>query len=51
MDDIELFKQSLDNIGSVRGQYNWFDVGVYSPLHMLGDASVTFEHCNVSEFI
>ena len=41
----------FENIENVRGSYQWFNIAFYDPIHILGDFSVSFEHCKGSEFI
>lgn len=36
---------------SMNMEYNWFDPIVYGPLHLIGDFSVTFEHCDAQAYI
>lgn len=33
------------------GTYNWFDPIVYGPFKLVGDFSVSFEHCDANQFI
>ena len=39
------------NIAENPGQYQWWNIVAYDPIHILGDFSVTFEHCKGSEFL
>ena len=41
----------FDSIADKAGQYQWFNLVFYDPVHILGDVSVTFEHCKGSEFL
>ena len=41
----------FNNIADTAGQYQWFNLVFYDPVHILGDFSVTFEHCKGSEFL
>lgn len=33
-----------------RGEFDWFDILIYGPIHVLGDFTVSFEHCEFSKF-
>ena len=50
IDDVEGILETWDNLGTVSGEFNWFDVFIYGPLHTFGDAAVSVEHCDLSKY-
>lgn len=45
---IETLVYDWQNMGKYSGEYNWFNL-IFDPLHILGDATVAYEMCNIYE--
>lgn len=50
IDDFEQINLTINNLHSTRGEFDWFDILIYGPIHVLGDFTVSFEHCEFSKF-
>lgn len=48
---VETLIYDFKNLGRNSGEYNWFNIIFYDPLHILGDFTVCYEMCNVYEFL
>ena len=51
VDTVNMLLKDVKDINKNRGQYQWFNVGLYDPLHFLGDFAVTYEFCSGYEYI
>jgi len=47
--NIETLISDFKNLGKRSGEYNWFNIVFYDPIHIIGDLTVCYEMCNVYE--
>lgn len=46
---IETLVYDFNNLGKTSGEFNWWNIVLFDPLHILGDFTVCYEMCNVYE--
>ena len=40
---IETLVYDFKTLGTVSGEYNWFNIALFDPLHIVGDVTVLYE--------
>ena len=40
---IETMVYDIKNLGARSGEYQWFNIAIFDPLHIIGDITVTYE--------
>lgn len=51
MGSITVISDDFKNLGKVSGEWNWVNIILYDPLHIMGDFTVVYEMCNFYELI
>lgn len=51
INSIMVIVDDFQTLGSVSGEWNWVNIIIYDPLHILGDFMVVYEMCNTYELI
>jgi len=44
---VETLIYDFNSLGTVSGEYNWFNIVIFDPLHLVGELTVLYEMCNV----
>lgn len=44
---IEIIVYDFQSLGTISGEYNWFNFIIFDPLHTVGEVTVLYEMCNV----